>query len=112
MGKLNKLRDMLCEELEEYGEHDSLDMHGLETVDLLAHAIKNIDKIMDAEDDGYSSRGNSYRYESEGSYRGRGRNAKRDSMGRYSTADLRSLMDRTNDERTRADLQRMIDRME
>lgn len=110
MDAIYELKDMLCEELEEYGKKDKLDVGGLEIVDKLAHTIKNLDKIIESyEDEGYSeayydgsyegtgnmgggNMGGSYarRYSRErgrGSYamaRGRGRNAKRDSMGRYS----------------------------
>ena len=49
MHRLEELKEMLCEELEEYGSKEKLDMGGLEIVDKLAHAIKNIDKIMDSE---------------------------------------------------------------
>ena len=98
MGKLHQLREMLCEELEEYGTHDSIDMHGLQTVDMLAHALKNLDKIIESDGGGYDD------------YSRRGR--RRDSMGRYSATDLRSLMDRTSDERTRGEIQRMLDRMD
>ncbi len=105
MHKLYELKDMLCEELEEYGAKDKLDVGGLEIVDKLAHAIKNIDKIIEAyEEEGYSNDGGqsgmmypyyrSYeggrggRLNRGGSYaRGRGRNARRDSMGRYSSND-------------------------
>ena len=55
MHKLYELRDMLCEELEEYGAKDKLDMSALEIVDKLAHAVKNIDKIIDMGE--YSQRG-------------------------------------------------------
>lgn len=66
MHKLYELKDMLCEELEEYGSKEKLDVGGLEIVDKLAHAIKNLDKIIEAaEDEEYSQRG-SY----EGSYDG------------------------------------------
>ena len=75
---------------------------------------------------GYSMRGgNSYRYEGEGSYaRGRGRNAKRDAMGRYSSEggysmagdemidELRDLMQDAPDEQTRMEFQRFIQRIE
>ena len=101
MGKLHQLREMLCEELEEYGNHDSIDMHGLQTVDTLAHAIKNSDKIIEADGEGYSNGYDGYSR----------RNRRRDSMGRYSSTDLRSLMDKTTDERTREEIQRMMDRM-
>lgn len=69
---------------------------------------------------GYSMRGgNSYRYEGEGSYaRGRGRNAKRDAMGRYSMAgdemidELRDMMQDAPDEQTRMEFQRFIQKIE
>ena len=68
MHKLYELKDMLCEELEEYGSKEKLDVGGLEIVDKLAHAIKNLDKIIEAaEDDEYSQRG-SYEGSYEGSY--------------------------------------------
>lgn len=69
--------------------------------------------------------GNSYRYEGEGSYaRGRGRNARRDSMGRYSRDgdysmagdemidELRDLMQDAPDEQTRMEFQRFIQKIE
>lgn len=64
MHKLEELKDMLCEELEEYGSKDKLDMGSLEIVDKLAHAIKNIDKIIEMSEGEYSERydGGSYRY--------------------------------------------------
>jgi len=96
MHGLYELKEMLCKELEKYGEKGELTAGSLEIVDKLAHSIKNLDKIIEA--DGYSEAGgSSYRYSREdgmpnrggsyegGSYaRGRGRNAQRDSMGRYS----------------------------
>lgn len=138
MHKLEELKDMLCEELEEYGSKEKLDMGGLEIVDKLAHAIKNIDKIMESEySEGRSYRGsyrgnygegsyrgygeNSYRgnYGDRGSYesyaRGRGRNARRDSMGRYASADMRMeierLMEEAPDEETRMKLERFMQSM-
>lgn len=93
MEELIKLKEMLCDELKEYGEKGELTTGSLEVVDKLAHSIKNIDKVIDhyREEDGYS--GNYPMYtDGRGSYRGgvsyargRGRNARRDSMGRYSS---------------------------
>jgi hypothetical protein len=87
MHKLSELKDMLCEELEEYGSKDKLDVGGLDVVDKLAHAIKNIDKIVESSDysmnDGMG--GSSYYGRDNGQSRARGRNARRDSMGRYSS---------------------------
>lgn len=83
MHELYELKEMLCKELEEIGGKGELTAGSLETVDTLAHALKNIDKIIEnKENDGYSSR----YYDGGVSYaRGRGSNARRDSMGRYSS---------------------------
>lgn len=79
MHKLHELKEMLCEELEEYGSKGKLDVGSLDVVDKLAHAIKNIDKIIEAKDEySYADR-RGMRYDN--SY------ARRDSMGRYSRRD-------------------------
>ena len=52
-----KLKDMLCEELEEYGKKEQVSMNDLEVIDKLAHSIKNIDKVLEEyeeEERGYS----------------------------------------------------------
>ena len=111
---------LLCKELEEIGGKGELTAGSLETVDTLAHALKNIDKIIESkEEEEYSGR--SY----DGSYRSyaRGRtNARRDSMGRYSRdysraagdmADrMRSLAAEAPDETTRREMERMASKME
>ena len=51
MDAIYELKDMLCEELEEYGKKDKLDVGGLEIVDKLAHTIKNLDKIIESYED-------------------------------------------------------------
>ena len=119
MHKLEALKEMLCRELEEYGERDNLDIGGLEVVDKLAHAIKNIDKIIEADDEKYSGRGRmddgrSYYDRSYDDRSYRGRNRKRDAMGRYSSAedDLRRLMENAPDEQTRKELERMMQRFD
>lgn len=122
MDELYKLKDMLCEELEEIGGKGELTAGSLDTVDKLAHALKNIDKVIETkEDEGYSGR------YYDGSYRGsyaRGRtNARRDSMGRYSRdgysraagdmADrMRSLAAEAPDDTTRREMERMASKME
>ena len=126
MNKLYELKERLCEELEEYGSKDNLDVGALDVVDKLAHAIKNIDKIIENYE-GYSGRSygrDSYgdRYEmrrsyNDGSYRrGRGRNARRDSMGRYANDmmldELRDMANDAPDEKTRRDIERLISSME
>lgn len=134
MHKIFELKDKLCEELEEYGDK-KLDAGSLEVIDKLAHSIKNLDKIIEKyEDEDYSSAyddgmtGGSYergdnRYGSRyamarGDGRGRGRNARRDSMGRYSSDnrmmvdELRELMNDAPDERTKMEFKRFIEKME
>lgn len=103
MHELYELKEKLCKELEEYGGKEDMTAGSLEVIDKLAHAIKNIDKIIEMYDeDEYSNatdgnyrggvmggtmRGGSYRggmSYARGDGRGRGRNTRRDSMGRYS----------------------------
>jgi hypothetical protein len=127
MHELYELKDMLCKELKEYGTKGELSAGSLDVVDKLAHAAKNIDKIIEAyEMDGeYSSR--SYPDGVGGSYRGyprmgrsyaRGRmNARRDSMGRYSRDDgmveeLRGLMEDAPNDAIKRDIQRLVDKLE
>lgn len=54
MKHIEKIKDMLCEELKEYSEQKSLSVSDLEMIDKLAHAIKNLDKIEEYEGGGYS----------------------------------------------------------
>lgn len=99
MENLMKLKMLLIKELDELGDKQSLDAGTLEVVDKLAHAAKNLCKVIEAcEEDEYSMRdgmsrrgGTSMRdgmsYADDASYaRGRLR-APRDSMGRYSGMD-------------------------
>ena len=80
---LDKVREMLCTELEEISKAGKLDATNLEHVDKLTHSIKSIDTIIAMEDAGYSQEGGSYNGQSYagGSYARGGR--RRDSMGRY-----------------------------
>lgn len=86
MEYMDKLRDKLCDELDEIARKSEMSAGDLETVHKLTDTIKNIDKIAMLEDgDGYSQAGDwemegRGSYERGSSYRGR----KRDSMGRYS----------------------------
>lgn len=55
MHELYKLKETLCKELEEYGERTQLDKSSLEIVDTLAHALKNLDKVIESKEaDEYS----------------------------------------------------------
>lgn len=147
---MHKLIEYVCDELEELerkaDKDGKLSMAEIQYADTLAHMKKNILKAdelweeseysMDSGNSyarggqsrrgGMSMRGgNSYRYGNEGSYaRGRGSNARRDSMGRYSRQDgysmagdgmldeLRELMQDAPDEQTRMEFQRFIQRIE
>ena len=84
--KMENLRDMLCEELWKVVKKGEISSTAeLDAIDKLTHSIKSIDTIMAMEeyedDEGYSERAS---YGGSSYARGRGRYAKRDSMGRYS----------------------------
>lgn len=150
MHKLKDIKEKMVEKIEEtYKDHPSLEPAVLSYIDTLAHAAKNIAKICESEEESeYSSRGMSraavpmvfagHTYDGE-SYGGeayggeayaRGRrNARRDSMGRYSreggysredgysrgtwdTVDkIEDLIREAPDEQTRQELQRIAGRM-
>lgn len=138
MNEIYELKETLCKELEEYGRKKDMKAGDLEVVDKLAHAIKNLDKIIENYDGDYSG--------------ARGRNARRDSRGRYSSEnysmarggsnrggysneysnergysnrysnrysghgdmvmELRELMEDAPDERTRMEFEKFIRKME
>lgn len=125
MHKLYELKDMLCKELEKYGSKSELTAGSLDVVDKLAHAVKNIDKILEADGGEYSGDNMPYMRNTNRSYaRGRGQNARRDAMGRYSregsygysmagdmAMELKELMQDAPDAQTRQDIQRIVDRL-
>ena len=82
MHKLEELKEMLMDELNKVTKKGELSAGSLDIVDKLTHSIKSICTIMamDEYDDEYSEArgGSSYA-------RGRGSNARRDSMGRYAS---------------------------
>lgn len=90
MEYIDKIKKMLCKELDEYAMKGKLTMADLEPLQLMTDIVKNLDKIEMLEDGGYSE-GRSYMhgssYDDYSERRGRGRYAKRDSMGRYSSDD-------------------------
>jgi hypothetical protein len=112
MKELYELKDRLVDELKDYGRKD-LTGSSLDMIDKLAHAAKNVCKIIEDSDDGnsgyYSRMGRIYDGRSfRNSYR-------RDGMGRYSRdglADkLRELLDEAPDDKTRMEIQRLVDKM-
>lgn len=140
MHELYELKEMLCKELEEYGQKE-MTTGSLEVVDKLANTVKNLGKIIEMYDEEYSNENrsyNSYRrndgrvsrrgsygdgvsYRNDGSY-ARGRNANRDSRGRYSSNgysmndelvdQLEDLMQSAPDEKTRKEFERFIKKIE
>lgn len=92
MEYIEKIKKMLCKELDEYAMKNKLSMADIDVIHKLTDTVKNLDKIEMLEgDDGYSE---TYPYYMGGSSyaRGRGRNARRDSRGRYSS-DMGSSYD-------------------
>ena len=100
MEYVEKIKKMLCKELDEYAMKQKLTGSDLDMIWKLTDTVKNLDKIsmLEESEDGYSeARGrgrSSYMggssYDDDMMYserRGRGRNAKRASMGRYSSED-------------------------
>lgn len=78
---MEDLKYMLCDELDQFVKRGKIEsINDLDAIDKLTHSIKSIDTIIAMEEAGYS---NDYSYG-----RGRGMNARRDSMGRYSSGNL------------------------
>lgn len=119
MKKLYELKENLVDELESYSDK-GVNASNLQTIDTLAHAAKNVCKIIESAEEmeysgNYSDRGRSYNDRSYArdrmSYAPR-----RDSRGRYSRGndmvdELHDLMERAP-ENTKAEFKRFIDRVE
>ena len=133
---MDKLMDFVCDELKEIERkagNGKLSMAEVEYADKLAHLKKNLLKADEMTGEGefsYGYDGGSFRMfpvnngmnsMNMGSYAGR-RNARRDSMGRYSrngysrdsemVSELREMMETAPDERTRQEFQRFITKIE
>lgn len=134
MHDIYRLKENLCKELEMFGKSENITASTLDTIDKLAHTIKNLDKILQSkEEEEYSMRGyGSYEdgsnrsmrgmYSRDGYYyddggmsgrRGRGMN------GRFVSRDgseiahkLRDMMADAPDESTKREIQRLADKME
>ena len=128
---MHKIYEYICDELKDIEKKvesgQTLSMNELEYANKLVDMKKNILKIdmleegseysnaMDGRYDNMSYRGGSYA-------RGRGRNARRDAMGRYSSGgysraeddfmeDLRMLMDSAPDDHKRQKLQKLMNEL-
>lgn len=136
---LEELCEKVTEELSEANKKleksgDKMTAGDVEYIDKLTHTLKSIKTVLAMSDYGdHSNDGGSYRrgnrggsYDDRGSYaRGRGRNARRDSMGRYSNErgysraeaeemveQLRDLMADAPNEQTRKEFERFISKIE
>lgn len=143
MHKLYDLKEKLVRELEDYSQNGKYSKEDVELIKYMASAVDHICNIVaDAEEEEYSNamggtyngmntgsyndgtynRGGSYRYSRNSYARGRGSNARRDSMGRYSSrgysrddgmvSELRELMQDAPNEQVRQEFQRLIDKVE
>ena len=132
MHELYNLKELLCEELSNYGRSRELSPSSLEMIDTLAHACKNVCKIIESKDmEKYSMDGGSY----DGSYYGNSRAYSRDGyyydgggmsgrrgrdrMGRFVSRDasemarkLREMMEEAPDENTKREIERLASKME
>ena len=121
MKSYEKIKEMLCEELEKKNKKGELTAGSLDTVDKLTHAIKSLETIIAMNkysEDGYSNRG-SYESRNGNSYARYG-NVRRDSMGRYSRDEaneeiinrLHEVMNDAPNEQTKQEIRKLINKME
>lgn len=134
MKDLENLCDSLSEQLSDMSRKakNGMSSGDLDTIEKLTHSLASVKKIMkimkedDGEYSGWYPMGGAYADGRDGSYnRGsyaRGRGQRRDGMGRYSgeygysrndLADkMRELMRDAPDDRTRQEIQRMVEKLE
>ena len=133
MEYMDKLREKLCDELDEIARKPEMSAGDLETAHKLTDTIKNIDKIAMLEEDGGYSQAGDWEMEGRGSYnRGSSyRGRKRDRMGRYSREgrggrggysrhdakdammeQMEMLMDQAGSEREREAIRRCMGQLE
>jgi hypothetical protein len=95
MEYIEKIKKMLCKELDEYAMKSKLSMADIDVIHKLTDTVKNLDKIemLEQSEEGYSETYPYYMGGSSYAGRGRGRNARRDRMGRYSSEDGMSYDD-------------------
>lgn len=129
MHKLYEVKEKLIDELEELADKSKYSREDVETIKYMSSAVDHLCNIlMDMDEDEYSNArggdrgGRGQSRTSYGSYaRGRGNNAKRDSMGRYSregysraddfAMELRELMEDAPNDRIRQKMQSIVSEM-
>lgn len=142
MRTYDKIKDMLCNELDEIAKKNELTSNNLEIIYKASDILKDLASIEAMEQEypsgyskdggysnGYYERYPYYIYDGDGnSYaRGRGMNARRDSMGRYSrdsheysnegysrdaTSELQRMMENVKSEKEREALRQAISTMQ
>lgn len=130
MHELVELKEKLIRELEDYSQNGKFSKEDVEAIKYMASAVDHLCNIVEGAE--YSQRGgnsrnysyerggNTYRSYEGGSYaRGRGRNARRDSMGRYSRAEgVEELVDTVREmmqelpQNLQMDAQRFVQKLE
>lgn len=109
MHDLINLKEMLIKELEALGKSGNLSKTSLDNIDKLAHATKNLVKVIECcEQDSYSNARD--RYSREGAYdmgNSYGYSRSNDNL----KGQLYKMMEMSSDERTRDELRRFIDRI-
>ena len=125
MKELYDLKEMLCDELAEYGKKE-LTAGSLDVVDKLSHALKSVTTIIAMEDAGDYSNDYGYDkpYSTRNVYRGNSyARRRRDSMGRYSRngysghddemiEQLKDIMDDAPNDQIRQEVQRLVSKLE
>lgn len=127
MHALYELKDMLCKELEEIGEKGELTTGTVDTVEKLSSSVKNLCKIIDyCEDEEYSGdmMGGSYaRGGNRMGGRGRGGRGGRTGANQYGSyargysrdgdmvSKLEDLMGEARDDKTRREIERLVEKM-
>lgn len=113
-----EIKDMLEKELEQIADKRELTSNSLDVMDKVVDIIKDIETICamrEASEEGYSSYYPHYMYDDgmdgQSYARGRGRYAKRDSMGRYAS-EYRGMDGRYSREDSREHMISELDRME
>ena len=131
---LKRMKEEYIQELLRYYREHGIKNDTIEMLDTMIHSVKNLCKICEScEEEMYSGRSMNMRSYDQGysgrpygmnysGARGRGSNANRDSMGRYSSAgysghhdvveELYGVMDMTQDEGSRREIQNLINKME
>ena len=132
MHGIYELKERLCDELEEYGKKEDLDVGTLDVVQKLSVTVDKLEKILKRhEEESEYSYENGMPYTDGMSYARNGRRLgrysgarRRDRMGRYSKRsgysmdnkemieDLKELMNDAPDDRTRQEFQSFIQKME